>query len=246
MKTLALIAIGVSGLALVGCVRPMHAHRALRPISRLDCPQSQGRFDRTSVAPDGKSCDYTGPNGAVLQLKLVSFSGDADATLDPLEAQMKTMLPPPPPAPPKPPTPSSGPGHDNVNIDLPGISIHADDKNANVHVGGVHIDADDQTNSVRINGGGGPMGGHGQFTVDANDNGAVVRSMSFGPNVERSLILASKAPGPQGWRTVGYEAVGPKSGPLVLASFQSKADDRETTFGDVKALAWKAARRGGD
>ena len=80
----------------------------------------------------------------------------------------------------------------------------------------MHIDADGQNNSVKINGGGGPTGGRGQFTVDANDSGAVIRSRAFGANVEQSL---------------------------VVANFQSKADDHDPLFEQVKALAWKAARR---
>lgn len=249
MKTLVLIAAGVSALALTGCIRPMAQHRALQPISRLDCPTSQGQFDRVAVAPDGKSCDYSGPDGGQLHLKLVSFAGDADTVLDPVDAQMKTLLPPEPATPPTPPgssAPPAGDGHNNVNIDLPGISIHADDKNANVHVAGVHIDADGQNNSVKINGGGhGPGGQHGQFTVNANDNGAVIRTEAFGPNVERSIIRVAKAASPAGWRTVGYEALGPKSGPLVIADFQTKADDHDELFSDVKALAWRAARNRG-
>ena len=252
MKILALVTIGVSALALAACVRPFGAshHRPLKPISKLDCPDAQGQLDRVGVAPDGKSCSYTGPDGAQVQLALVSYSGDTDTALAPIEAVMKSKLPDPPapvPAPIAAPAASSAPSakgdHDDVDINLPGLSIHADDKNAKVDVGGMHIDADDRTNSVKINGG---RGGRGQFTVDANDNGAVVRSRAFGANVEQSLIRASKTPGPQGWRTVAYEAVGPKSGPLVVASFQSKADDRDSLFGDVKALAWKAARRSGD
>lgn len=248
MKTLALTAIGVTALALAGCGRPfpMSHHRALRPISQLDCPDSQGPFERKSVSPDGKSCSYTGPEGSEVQLKLVNFAGDADAALDPIEAEMKSLLPPTPPAPPSSSAPASdawagppGHEHDDVNINLPGISIHADDKNANVHVGGVHIDADDRNNSVKINGG---PNRHGQFTVNANDNGAVIRTRGFGANIEQSLLMVSKSPGPQGWRTVAYEAVGPKSGPLVVANFQSKEDNRDSGFEEVKALAWRAAR----
>ncbi len=120
--------------------------------------------------------------------------------------------------------------------------MHADDANAKVHVAGVHIDADDRTNSVKINGG---HRGRGQFTVDANDNGAVVRSRAFGANVEQSLIRVSKTPGPQGWRTVAYEAVGPKGGPLLVANLASKSDEHDALFDAVKALTWKTARRSG-
>ena len=241
MKTFALIAIGVSALALTGCIRPGH-RTPLKPLTQLDCPESQGSFQRTGVAPDGKSCDYAGSDGAKLQLKLVSFTGDADAVLSPVETQMKSMLPPAPAAPASNPPPSTAPtdkDNDNVNIDLPGISIHADDKNANVHVGNVHIDADGHDNSAHIRGG---DHGRGQFTVDANDSGAVVRARSFGPNFEESLILVSKTPGPDGWRSVGYEALGPKAGPLVIASFQSKADEHDAMFNEVKALTRRAAR----
>jgi hypothetical protein len=241
MKTFALIAIGVSAVALAGCVRPGGHREPLKPLARLDCPDRQGQFDRTSAASDGMSCDYSGRDGAKLQLKLVSFSGDAEAVLSPMEAQMKTMLPPPPPPasasnpPPEPPSSDN----DNVNIDLPGISIHADDKNANVHVGGVHIDANGKDNTARVTGG---DRGRGQFSVDANDNGAVVRARSFGPNFEESLILVSKTPGPEGWRSVGYEALGPKTGPLVVARFQSRSDQHDSVFDDVRALARKTAR----
>jgi len=252
MKILALALIGASAAALTACERPFPMaghHRPLQPISQLNCPAALREFNRTDVSPDGKSCSYMGSNGAEVQLKLVSFSGDPDSALDPVEAQMKTMLPPQPPAPPpssSEPASAPGAGRDNVNINLPGISIHADDKNANVNVPGVHINADGQNNSVRINGGGeGPSGRGGQFTVNADDNGAVIRSRAFGPNVEQSLILASKVPGPQGWRTVGYEAVGPKSGPLVVADFQSRQDNHDLIFDDVRALAWKAAQKRG-
>jgi hypothetical protein len=241
MKSFALIAVGVSAVALSACVPPNPHREPLKPLARLDCPDSQGAFHRTQAAADGKSCDYAGADGSRLQLKLVSFTGDAGSVLAPMETQLKTMLPAPPAVPASNPPPSSAPasGKDDVNIDLPGISIHADDQNAKVHVGGVHIDADGQNNSAHITGGG---HGSGQFTVDANDNGAVVRARTFGgPNVEESWIWASKTAGPDGWRSVGYEALGPKAGPLVVASFQSKAEEHENLFGDVKALTRRAA-----
>ena len=249
MKTLALAA-GVCALALVGCTRPFPGghHRALHAVSQLDCPQSHGAFERQSAASDGKSCTYSGPDGSQVVLKLVSFSGDPDTVLDPLEAQMKTLLPPAPSIPPASATPASsgwaepggkGKDRDNVNIDLPGIHIHAGDENANVHVGGIHIDADDKTNSVKINGN---PGRRGQFTVNADDNGAVIRTQGFGENLERSLVMVSKEPGPSGLRTVAYEAVGPRQGPLVVANYQSRQDNHDSTFEEVKEMAWKAAR----
>ena len=89
MKILALVAVGVSALALTACVRPFGAshHRPLKPISKLDCPDAQGQFNRVGVAPDGRSCSYTGPDGAQVQLALISYSGDADTALAPIEAR---------------------------------------------------------------------------------------------------------------------------------------------------------------
>lgn len=247
MKTLALVAIGISTIALAACVRPAGGghHKALKPVSRLDCPASQGGFERASVGPDGKSCTYTGPDGAQLQLNLVSYSGQPESVLDPIEAQMNALMPPAPTraAPPATPASSAPDGHDDVDIRLPGISIHAGDKNAKVNVGGVHIDADDKNDSVRIDGDHGPGGRRGQFTVDANDDGAVIRAHAFGPNVEQSLIRVSKIPGPGGWRTLAYDAVGPKGGPLVVAYLRSRSDNHEAVFDEVKALTWKTARR---
>ncbi len=107
---------------------------------------------------------------------------------------------------------------------------------------GVHVDADGQSDNVNVHGGGGPFGRRGQFTVQANDNGAVIHSRAFGADVDDSLILVSNTPGPQGWRTVGYEAMGPRSGPLVVATVQAKSNDHDELFKAVKALTRKAAR----
>jgi hypothetical protein len=242
MRTIALIALAAAGLS--ACTPPF-VHRgpkALKPISRLDCPPAQGQLTRSSAAPDGSSCTYSGPAGASVQLKLTSVSGDPEALLQPVEAQLKAELPPPAP-PPAAVSGSSAPAGDNVDIHVPGVSIQATNQGAKVNVPGVHIDADDQHGSVHITGPGAgpPFSGRGQFTVDANDSGAVIHSRSFGPNLQESLILASNAPGPQGWRTVGYEALGPRSGPLVIATVQAKSDDHEQLFGDVKELVRRAA-----
>ena len=241
MRTIALIALAAAGLS--ACAPPF-VHRgpkALKPVSRLDCPPAQGQLRRTSAADDGSSCVYTGPGGASVQLKLTPISGDPEALLQPMEEQLKAELPP---APPLPAASGPAPGGDKVDVRAPGVSIQATDHGAKVSVPGVHVDADDQRGSVHITGPGPgePLARRGQFTVDANDNGAVIHARSFGPNLNESLILVSDTPGPQGWRTVGYEALGPRSGPLVIATVQARSDEHEQLFGDVKALVRKAAR----
>ncbi len=253
MKISALACMGAAALALGACVPP-NAHRGharLTPVSRLDCPDSEGVLKRVSAAGDGKSCSYVTDGGAQVDLKLTPVSGDANAVLDAEEAELKTIMPMSGDAETtKPATPASAApasdgdkGRDHVNINLPGVSIHADDGKANIHVGGIHIDADDKTDTVHMHGG---HGRGGRFTIDANNEGAIIRARGGGPDIKASLILASDKTGPQGWRVVGYEALGPQDGPIVLATVKSKGDQHDPVFNDVKTLVRRAAGvRGG-
>ena len=81
-----------------------------------------------------------------------------------------------------------------MNISLPGIQIHANDDKANIRVAGIHIDADDRTDSAHISGGHGFMGHRGQFTIDANDSGAIIQrsALDFG---DAPLPKATRKPG---------------------------------------------------
>ena len=259
MKTAALTLTGAGALiaaaALAGCVPPNarqpHADVPLKPVSRLDCPDAQGGLTRTSQAGDGQSCGYAGADGTVVQLKLLAVSGgDPQGALSPIEAnlrQMATYAPSPPAsgAPAESAAPAAAGDRDgDVNIDLPGVHIHASDGGkANVRVGPVHVDADDRTNSAHVETHANGFMGHGggAVTVDANDSGAIIRTRSMGVNVNQDLILASDKPGPEGWRAVGYEALGPRNGPLVVAIVQSRSDQHDRLFADVKALVRKAA-----
>ncbi|MEI9963598.1 MAG: hypothetical protein WDM92_01690 [Caulobacteraceae bacterium] len=213
------------------------AHAPLKPVSRLDCPKSAGDLKLANAASDGATCDYASADGAQVQLRLVKLSGPPPSALDPIEAELKALIPPSPPKPPSPPAAPGAPGDkdQNVDINLPGISIHAGDKQANVKVGGVTVDADDDhdRSTVRV----GPGPGHGGgVTVDANDGGAIIRAEKMGPDVRSTFIVATDNPGPEGWRVVGYEARGPKSGPLVVAVVKSKSEDRDHLFDDAKRL----------
>lgn len=244
MRSAALIVLAAAGLT--ACAPPF-VHRGaekLKPIARLTCPESEDGLNRSSQASDGSACAYSGPGGATVQLNLVRLSGAPESAVEPIEAQLKAELPPPPPPP---ATPSSTGDRDKVDIHLPGISIQAGDQGAKINAPGVHIDADNQHSSVHVIGQG-PAGafggppGRGQVTVDANDGGAVIHTMSFGRDFDENLILVSKTPGPRGWRTVGYEALGPRSGPLVVATVRSASDEHEELFNEVKSLVRRVAR----
>ena len=62
------------------------------------------------------------------------------------------------------------------------------------------------------------------MTVNATDGGARIDVQENGSGVRSMFMLASDQPGPNGWKSVGYEARGPQSGPLVVATILSKSD----------------------
>ena len=69
--------------------------KAMRVVTQLVCPDHQGDLTRVRTAPDGQSCDYAGPRGALVTLSLVKLkSGEApDAVLKPLENQLAALMP---------------------------------------------------------------------------------------------------------------------------------------------------------
>jgi hypothetical protein len=231
MNRLLLLAAGVAALSLGACHRDIHRgrwHEPLKTISKLDCPDAQGELKRVSASPDGLTCAYQGDNTEV-SLRLISLTnGDAQAALTPIETELKTLMPPPAPPPAAPGAPGVDDDNDKVSIDFPGLHVRADNGNAEVRVGGIHVDADDAGAQVR-------MGGN--TAINADDRGAEIRqARSSEAGVRSTFILASDKM-PSGYHVVGYEARGPKAGPIVVAVVKSKADHNEhDAFDDMKAL----------
>jgi hypothetical protein len=95
----------------------------------------------------------------------------------------------------------------------------------------VRIDKD-----VNIGGGSAGMSGHGGVTINAGDNGAEIRVSEPGSGMRFSFILASDNPGPHGYKLAGYEARGPASGPLVVASILAKSEEHDDLYHDVHKL----------
>jgi len=226
----------VVAAALAGCKPPTPP----RVVSALDCPGGQGDLTRQSAAADGKTCVYATDGGDQVTLQLVSLDGkDPGAVLGPVETQLKTELPAAGGDAPTPPGTPPVPDKDRVDIDLPGIHIHSSgDGQANIDAAGVHVDArggehgsGDHAN-VRVDGG----GGGGGVTVNANDQSAQIRVNEKGSGVRAVYILASKTPGPHGYRAVGYEARGPAGGPIVVATILAKSEDRDDLRHDVREL----------
>ncbi|MDR7229725.1 hypothetical protein J2X45_000788 [Caulobacter sp. BE264] len=221
---------------------------AVRAIERLDCPERQGGLTRVSAAADGQSCSYASSEGTV-DLRLVHLNGgDAEAALAPIEAELKGVIPTPE-APPKPPEAKAG--KNKTSIHLPGVSIDAHGDTADIRIGHLTINSDGGTAEVKVNKNvniksndghasvnvSAEDGHEGDVTIRANDNGAEIRALKGGDAVRSTLILANDK-APNGYRVAGYEARGPKGGPLAVAIVKAKnrnTDDHDL-FKDMKAL----------
>lgn len=254
----AALLIGAGASALSACHRAEETreHRLslrepLRVIDRLDCPEKQGALRRVSVAADGQSCAYESPTASV-DLRLVRLNGgDAEAALSPIEAELKGVMPPPPPAP-KPPHDTKG-GKNHASIHLPGVTIDAHDDAADIRIGHLTINSDGGAAEVKVNKNVSVKGDDGQGTVNitaddehgegdvairANENGAEIRAKKGGRGDVRSTLIIANDKAPKGFRLAGYEARGPKGGPLAVAVVKAKTRDTDDhdLFKDMKAL----------
>jgi hypothetical protein len=222
MRTVLIVA--VSSLALVGCYRPWRHHFGeLRAVSQLTCPQTEGDLTRTNAAADGKTCNYSGPDGAVVTLQILSLTdSDPNATLQPVEAKLRGEIPTTADAPDT--AGGQGPGQGRVDIDLPGIHIHASGRDNDHGSGNVQIGSDDG------------HGGPGSVNITAHDKGAEVRINDGHGGIRRKVIFASDTAGPNGYKVAGYDARGPQGGPLVVASILAKTDDQDRFEDDITQL----------
>ena len=223
-------------------------HEPLRAITKLDCPQKQGELTRVSVAPDGQSCLYSGQNAEVTLNLLALNGGDAEAALAPIEAALKALMPAM-----KTPSPPPPPGHsdpDTAHVRLPGIQIDAHNKGADIRIGGLTINANDGSAEVKVAKNVTERAGdtsnvsvtssndeEGDTEVHASNDGAQIRQRKRGDGVRATLILASDK-ATSGYRVVGYEARGPKGGPLAVAVVKAKGRDGSDhdIFDDMKTL----------
>ena len=213
MNRIALLAAGCAVLALAACDHPdaarQRAERALQVVSKLDCPETQGQLTRVSATAD--SCVYSA-DGAEVVLKLVKLNGAEPAkALAPIEAELKALMPQAD----KPAEPAAitADGED-VSIKLPGINIEAKgDGTAKVDVAGAQINADDEGAEVRV---------ERNVRVDGKTvESASHRRRRGSDEVMARFILASDTTTGE-WSVVGYEARGPKGGPLVVGTLKAK------------------------
>ena len=125
---------------------------------------------------------------------------------------------------------------DKARVRMPGISVDADGDNAKVRIMGVEINADDENNEVRItrerwrtddgdfniN----TSGGHANVNSDGGFSIGGKRKQGY-----RSTFVKTTEATDAAWTVAGYEAQGPKRGPLVVAVVKS----RKPSDGDGEA-----------
>lgn len=229
---------------------PKLGRQPVRVIDRLDCPEKQGYLKRINVAPDGQSCAYA-TDKATVELRLVKLtSGDAESALTPIEAELKSVMPPPPP-PPKPPNAKSK-GH--TSIHLPGVNIDSNEHGADIRIGHLTINSDGGAAEVKINknvnlsdddrksavagAASDDEHGDGDVSINASNGGAEIKARKAGDNLVRSTFILANDKAPKGYRLAGYEARGPKGGPLAVAVVKAKTRDTgdHDIFKDMKAL----------
>jgi hypothetical protein len=102
---LALVGSAILGLALVaGCGRHSSMSKSkteeedakpLKVVAQLQCPEHQGSLTRVRTSPDGLSCDYAGPKGAEVTLRLIKLTAGQkpEDVLTPLEMTLNTLMP---------------------------------------------------------------------------------------------------------------------------------------------------------
>lgn len=243
----------LSAATLAGCGQQWESHDAadagdrgpMRVVSTLQCPDHQGSLTRVRVAADGLSCDYAGPRGADVTLKLVK-ADDQDEALDQLDGQMNELMPevrgkvgdgaaPEAAA----TSGSSAASRDKVDINLPGFHVHTQGNRAEIRMPGVSIDADDTDGA---HGGSSHEGAAhvsvagGLVDVRARNGAAIVRARGRHHGVRATYRLADENASPAGWRLVGYEAHGPAGGPIVVAVVKSKDPQEDPVFHDADRL----------
>jgi hypothetical protein len=247
MRLQRLCAVSVLALAAVACTpKEPPAARA-----RLDCPDKQGALTRTAAAPDGRSCRYRAADGTDVELRLAAAPAGVEAMLAGVEQELLAAVPPP--------SPETAPGSDSsgaraaqaaeaeaqadaagdsdgdeapargvrittddgerTQVDLPGVHIRTENDSARLKIGPVHIDA--QENEATV-----------QMLRDVRLRGEALSREKRGV---RAMFFRAADDG-DGYRYVGYEAGGPKAGPLTVALVRSRKGDADELRKDVDRL----------
>jgi hypothetical protein len=206
------------------------SEQTFRTPARLNCPSQEGPLSKVSEAADGRSCLYRdgGREDVSLSLVTVSAAGPQSA-LKTEEDGLRALLPQADRSQVNISSPDAK--GDAARVDLPFVHIEANDNKAHIRIFGADIKADGDRAVVSA--------GPGGAAVHAGPGGAEVRAGSVGDrSTDVTFVLASNAPGPNGYRAVGYIARGPSQGPLVVGDFKLKGsgDSERSSVGRLVAL----------
>jgi hypothetical protein len=212
----------------------------------LDCPQTEGDLVRVSTSPDRKACVYRAESGVEVQLRLIPTGGRPEQALAGIEtALLATSVRSPAAA-------DAGPEHaeadavarqaaadasrradpaaskdlhasEEVHIDVPGLKVVADGDDARVEIGPVKVDANGGDAVVRV-------------VRDVRLKGESLSPKKRG--IRATYFKAEE--GPAGDRFVGYEAAGPRAGPITVATAASTTD-----LDDLREDVERLVRRNG-
>jgi hypothetical protein len=117
-------------------------------------------------------------------------------------------------------------GNEQAHIDLPGIHIDADEGGkADVNVGPIHVKAGENGAVIRM------------------DRNVRLRGEAFSREKHgfRATYILANQNLKDGWSAVGYEAGGPKTGPVTIAVVKSHNGNHHDVFDDVKRLVRRNA-----
>ena len=135
---------------------------------------------------------------------------------------------------------------DAVNVEMKGgkvIASESHDGTTRVNLPGIHVVANDDNDSAQVT--------VGPIHIDAGGDGATVhmrrdvrlRGEALNPERRgiRATFIYTGDDLPEGYRFVGYEAGGPKAGPIAVAIVKSKSDGPNggELYPDVKKLVRK-------
>jgi len=204
-------------IMLAGCGANHAAQR-----TALDCPPTQGTLKRTSVSADGRTCVYADADGDEVSLRLIPVVGTPRATLSPIERELQALVPPaspPPAAAHRDDDEAAAKNRDRADITLPGVRIQATGEKTNVQVGTLHVDATDNGAVIR----------------EARDARLMGEQLSMQRRGYRASYIVARNDLPGGLTSVGYEAGGPKTGPLTVAILKMKSQD-QVIHRDVRRL----------
>ncbi|WP_395671779.1 hypothetical protein [Phenylobacterium sp.] len=211
----------------------------------LDCPQTEGGLTRASISADRKTCIYRADGGVEVKLRLIPTGGRPEQALAQIEAELlNTPVPARPAAAAAaahpeadavarqaradaassaaPESPASD-ASEEVHIDVPGLRVTANGDDAKVEIGSVKVDASGDDATVRV-------------VRDVRLKGESLSPKKRG--LRATFVKAEDRP--EGERVVGYEAAGPKAGPLTVATAVGDGD-----LDDLRKDVERLVRRNG-